>query len=291
MGTALFARAAEKRGRYLALVYFLSFAVLTVVVGVLAAHEAKLALHFLYAKQQPDSGTAGLIAEPATAAAVLLTTFVMALISKQPFLSFGLGGRHRLRNFAIGLAAGIGLIAALLLAMQALGGFSFGALAGTWPTLVKNGALYGLLFLAVAITEEFLFRGYGLVMLSRFASFWPAAILLALLFGAAHLGNGGEDAVGALAAGSYALGAALSFRWTGSLWYALGVHTGIGYAESFLFGVPNSGNLLSGRALLSSVHGPAWLTGGTVGPEGSLLVVGPLILIMFTAWLLRERQT
>jgi hypothetical protein len=36
--------------------------------------------------------------------------------------------------------------------------------------------------------------------------------------------------------------------------------------------------LAQGHLLNSSFHGPNWLTGGTVGPEGSYLVFGVLVI-------------
>jgi uncharacterized protein len=285
--TALFERSAERRDRHRALLYFVGFLVLGTVVVVLAISGTALAVHVIFPRGHPDSD---FVVEPASAAAVLLTTYIMARTTKQPFLSFGLGGSHRLRNFVIGLVAGIALLAFLLLLTLALDGLTLSAAFESGRALLKWGALYGILFLIVAINEEFIFRGFGLVMLSRAISFWPACIVLATLFGAAHLHNIGEDAAGAVSAGLYAVSAAMSFRWTGSLWYAVGVHTGIGYAESFIFGVPNSGSTLNERLLRPNFHGPAWLTGGNVGPEGSVLVVIPLVLIVVVAWMLRERN-
>jgi hypothetical protein len=37
--------------------------------------------------------------------------------------------------------------------------------------------------------------------------------------------------------------------------------------------------IATGRLFNSSSHGPNWLTGGTVGPEGSYLVFPVLVLI------------
>ncbi|HEY6291801.1 MAG TPA: hypothetical protein VI455_09615, partial [Terriglobia bacterium] len=71
-------------------------------------------------------------------------------------------------------------------------------------------------------------------------------------------------------------------RRTGSLWFAIGLHASWDYSESFLYSVPDSGAMIPGHLLNSSFHGPVWLTGGAVGPEGSALVfvvIGGLFLI------------
>ncbi|HXU21627.1 MAG TPA: CPBP family intramembrane glutamate endopeptidase, partial [Verrucomicrobiae bacterium] len=40
----------------------------------------------------------------------------------------------------------------------------------------------------------------------------------------------------------------------------------------------DSGVVLKGHLMNASFHGPAWLNGGTVGPEGSVLVAAVLAL-------------
>src|SRR5581483_4368238 len=77
-------------------------------------------------------------------------------------------------------------------------------------------------FVLVAITEELLTRGYPLFALSQGIGFWPAAILMALLLGAGHVGNTGEDYVGVSAAILIGVVLAYSLKWTGSLWWAMG---------------------------------------------------------------------
>jgi len=55
--------------------------------------------------------------------------------------------------------------------------------------------------------------------------------------------------------------------------------------------VPDSGIVMPGHLLASSFHGPAWLTGGTVGPEGSAFdfVVMAILFVVFDR--VYQRQT
>jgi hypothetical protein len=288
MESAVLVREAEPRRRWFALIQFLGFVALIALLAVLTGFGASTAVHFFYGKKL-DPAIAALVGTPILAIAALVATFVMARLTRQPFLRFGLGGRHGLRNLLLGIASGIALLAILLQAMQAMGGLSFGPVAEDGAALLRWGSIYGTLFVVVALSEELIFRGFALVSLSRAVSFWPAAVILSLLFGGLHLGNGGEDIAGALAAALFGLVMAITFKWTGSLWLAIGVHAGWDYAESFIFGVPDSGQTLAGRAMHPSFHGPLWLTGGSVGPEGSALVVFPLLTIVVIGWLLRER--
>ena len=119
--------------------------------------------------------------------------------------------------------------------------------------------------------EEFLFRGYTQFTLASGVGFWPAATMLSAAFGALHLGNGGEDKVGALSVFVIGMFFCLTLRRTGNLWFAVGLHAAFDWGETFLFSVPDSGIVAPGHLLNSSFHGPVWLTGGTVGPEGSVM--------------------
>ena len=100
--------------------------------------------------------------------------------------------------------------------------------------------------------------------------FWPAAILLSLLFGRVHLENPGEGWVGAAGVVMIGLVFAFALRRTGNLWLVVGWHATFDFGETFLYSVPNSGIVFQGHLSNASLHGAKWLTGGTVGPEGSV---------------------
>lgn len=157
----------------------------------------------------------------------------------------------------------IGLIAAF-------GGYSFGGLALHGKELFRWAMLWAVFFIFVGLFEEFLFRGYTQYTLADSIGFWPAAIVLSCLFGAVHLGNPGEGWVGAAGVVAIGLIFALTLRRTGNLWLAVGWHASFDFGETFLYSVPNSGLVLEGHLSNASLHGPNWLTGGTVGPEGSV---------------------
>jgi uncharacterized protein len=126
-------------------------------------------------------------------------------------------------------------------------------------------------FLCVGLFEEFLFRGYAQFTLATGIGFWLAATALSAAFGAIHIRNSGEDLIGALSVFMIGMFFCLTLRRTGNLWFAVGLHAAFDWGETFLFSVPNSGLVAPGHLLNSSVHGPVWLTGGTVGPEGSVM--------------------
>ena len=205
--------------------------------------------------------------------AVLLSAAVMARIEKRSFADYALPGQGAFGvPFWRGAAWGFLALSALLLVVGAAHGFSFGTLALGGGQLASYAVLWALTFLLVGFCEEFLFRGYALYTLSTGIGFWPAAVLLSAFFGAVHLTNAGETWIGGLSAALIGLFFCFTVRRTGSLWFAIGLHAAWDYSESFIYSVPDSGAMVPGHLLNSSFHGPRWLTGGTVGPEGSALV-------------------
>ncbi len=65
---------------------------------------------------------------------------------------------------------------------------------------------------------------------------------------------------------------AYSFRRTGALWFALGCHGAWDFAQTYVYGVPDSGMTAPGALSHLDLSGPAWLTGGVTGPEASWLI-------------------
>ncbi len=214
---------------------------------------------------------------------LVLAGAVMARIEGRSFADYALPLRGALgARFWFGILWGFAALSALLLAIWAGQGFSFGTVALGGTRLAGYAALWAIAFLLVGLFEEFLMRGYALYTLTTGMGFWPSAILLSVIFGAVHLRNPGESWAGGLAAALIGLFFCFAVRRTGDLWFAIGLHAMWDYSESFLYSVPDSGVVVVGHLLNSSFHGPAWLTGGSVGPEGSVLafvVIGIMFVV------------
>jgi membrane protease YdiL (CAAX protease family) len=57
---------------------------------------------------------------------------------------------------------------------------------------------------------------------------------------------------------------------TRSFWWSTGYHAGWNWASAPLFGAAGSGYLDQGHLLDFTPTGPTWITGDSVGPEGSV---------------------
>ena len=210
----------------------------------------------------------------------------MARIESRPFGAYGLPPQMAFgKLFWLGAVWGLVALTILMLVLRGVGVFYFGGLALHGVRVLKFAAFWGVFFLLVGLFEEFLMRGYSLFTLTQAFGFWPAATMLSILFGAIHLANQGEGWIGAAAAGVIGFFFCLTLRRTGNLWFAVGFHASWDWGETYLYSVPNSGIVATGHLLGSSFHGSPWLSGGSVGPEGSVFV----FVLIAGLWLVFDR--
>ena len=116
------------------------------------------------------------------------------------------------------------------------------------------------------------------VHVSSGIGYWPAALIVSGLFGLAHAFNPHETAVGAIGAGLFGVLFCLFLRRSGSLWIPVGFHAAWDWGQTF-YGVADSGIQPYHNVLSSAFYGPRWLTGGTVGPEASVMTPIALIVV------------
>jgi membrane protease YdiL (CAAX protease family) len=203
----------------------------------------------------------------------------MTFIEKRSFADYGMPLNQAFgKRFWQGVPVGFAMLSLLLAMIAALHGFSLDGVALGGASALKLGALYFVGFILVGIFEELSFRGYLQFTVGSGISFWPAAFILAILFGLIHGSNPGEAKLGMIMAGSFGFVAAFALWRTGNIWFPIGMHASWDWGETYFYGTADSGIPAQGHFLNSSFHGPDWLTGGTVGPEGSWLVFAVLII-------------
>jgi len=234
----------------------------------------------------------GIIGEVIGFAIAFGAAAMMARIERRSVWDYGLPWKEAFGGkFWLGFLFGLAEVSLLVGLIAAFGGYSFGNLALSGSAIVRWGAVHILLFVLVGFFEEFLFRGYTQFTLADGIGFWPAAILLSVLFGAGHLGNPGEGLIGAASVVLVGLFFCFTLKRTGSLWYAVGLHASFDWGESYLYSVPNSGTFLEGHLSNALLHGPRWLTGGSVGPEGSVFCFLTMALqFLVVAWLFPAKK-
>lgn len=120
-----------------------------------------------------------------------------------------------------------------------------------------------------ALAEEVLFHGVPLVLLASAFGRGSGVVAIAVLFALAHVTNPNATplALGNIALAGIFLG--LAFYAPGGIWTAFGAHLGWNSLLACL-DTPVSGVPFDIPRLEYSPGSPAWLTGGSFGPEGGL---------------------
>ena len=198
-------------------------------------------------------------------------------------------GSRTLRDYAVGFALGLLMAAGIVFTVRLLGGYR------TEITASFVGAdMVPILILLVAfgiqsLTEEFAFRGW---MLGRIAERFGATagvIGNSLLFTLMHVGAdtfGAGDVLSAMIffAGMmlFSVFASLLALRHRTVWAAAAWHTAWNWLFITGFGLPTTGIDLGLAPIIADyalVPGAAtWLTGGSEGPEGSVLM--PIVLAL-----------
>lgn len=127
--------------------------------------------------------------------------------------------------------------------------------------------------IGAGVSEEIVFRGVLFRIVEEGLGSWAALLVSALAFGAIHLGNPNATLWGGIAIAIEAgVLLATAYMATRSLWLCMGLHAAWNIMEGPVFGTPVSG-IASHGWLQSSLSGSDWISGGSFGPEASVVTV------------------
>ncbi|MBB5960658.1 hypothetical protein FHS29_007286 [Saccharothrix tamanrassetensis] len=182
-----------------------------------------------------------------------------------------------------GALLGSGLFVLLMLLIGMFGGWQDMSWGSIWGCLGTAG-----LTASVAVTEEVLFRAVLFRIMEERTGTAVALVVSSLIFGLTHSINGDATLWGVL---SIALTGGLlttaAYVATRSLWLSIGLHFAWNFTHAGIFGVALSGTTEAPHGLLqTTLSGPTALTGGTFGPEASLIAL--LVCVVPTVVLLRR---
>lgn len=211
-------------------------------------------------------------------------------LDRRSVRSLGMRLQRSVPGFLLGSLGGALAIGWLFGAMWLCGAVVFGgpspeAFESTPPEIARSLATYALLFAAVGLMEELSFRGYLLhnlaASLKLRGAIWAQAILFALIHLPNAIGKSNDPSIGlaawadaARAMPSLALiGAIFALMWakSGSLWPSIGFHFAWNFCLGCIFSLPVSG-LSTFKLFDFQAEGSPWLSGGTFGAEGSVLL-------------------
>lgn len=202
-----------------------------------------------------------------------------ALVEGRPV--YEMDKRKLVKQTLYGLLLGFGFISIIMLIMWISGGYrivGFNTVVVIIPVLIMS--------IQAGIMEEILTRGILFRIMEEGIGTWLAVLVSALIFGFMHIWNQNATVFSSV---SIALTAgvilAMLYVITRQLWVPIGLHIGWNFTLGGIFGAPVSGGDASGW-LKAEFPGPDWLTGGSFGPEASIITV--MVFIIFGAFLIRK---
>ena len=218
------------------------------------------------------------------AARVLWPSLLAAVVMAMAYRFYARRIEHRPGNeFALapapvelgaGVVAGAALAAAVFATLAALQVFE---LQGRYPLSAAATDVLAEMVL-VAFFEEILVRGIVLAALAPRLGGLGAVLASSLLFGLAHLPNGGATVLSTLnvCLAGVLFGAALLA--TGRLWLPIGLHLAWNFTASYVFSATVSGHPGQAGLFHGQLRGADWMTGAAFGVEGSMVTSVALVI-------------
>jgi membrane protease YdiL (CAAX protease family) len=192
---------------------------------------------------------------------------VLVFESRQPG---ELSLRPGVRWAGLGLVLGFGLFVAVYAVLSVAG-------VAAWAGFQGFSGVPPMLLMAVmsGIGEELAIRGVLFRVVEDSVGTTAALVVSAVIFGLLHAVNPGATVLSTVAIVLEAgVMLAAAYAWSRNLWLPIGLHFAWNFTEGGVFGAAVSGGAGKGVfAVALSPHASALVTGGTFGPEASLVAV------------------
>lgn len=216
----------------------------------------------------------------------LLLTALFALYERRRVTDYGLPLRQAFRaRFWEGIAIGIASAGIVAIGMIATGAMRVDGLALSGSHVAIAALAWLGCNIVIGFGEELWYRGYILQTLWKALGFWPAAIVLALIFTSDHyFFKRGENLYDVVTLFSLGLMMCYSVLRTGSLWFAIGFHIAFDFMQLFVIGTRNGSLVPADHLLNASFPGPDVLTGGPLGTEASVLMYPVIAALWLYVW-------
>ena len=221
---------------------------------------------------------------------VLFVTWVIVrFVNQKPLAAIGLWFHPRaVRELGMGFLIGFLMMSGIFIVLLALGYARVGWLDRSFGEIFFTVVYAVAFFSLAAASEEVLFRGYVFQTLSQGITVLPSILIMSAIFGVGHMNNPNANALSTANVVLAGIWLSFAYQKTRSLWLPFGLHMAWNFTQTTVYGFPTSGITFSEHRLWNAtVAGPEWITGGSFGPEGSVLAT--LALILGTWYILKSR--
>ena len=134
----------------------------------------------------------------------------------------------------------------------------------------------------VGFWEELVFRGYVLQNMVEGMGMKPAIVISCVLYGLVHSANPSATLLSSAIIVLFGYLRIYGYLSTGQLWLSIGMHTGWNFFQATVFGFAASGHAEAETLLTHDSVAADWLSGGSFGPEASVLII-PVVLVTLLA--------
>lgn len=198
--------------------------------------------------------------------------------------SLGWKTRNALGLCLTGCLWGIGVMGLAFLGIWLAGGIAVEFV--SWDQSLASLAGWIVLWAMVAISEEFVFRGYYHGLLKHHFGLVPATLLGSLLFAGVHLSNNAilDSPIPLLSLFFAGILFAVAREVSNNLWLPIGIHFTWNLFQGNVFGFAVSGSVIESSWIKLELMGSRIISGGMFGAEGSVVTIVVTVALTVVIW-------
>ncbi len=224
-----------------------------------------------------------------TAGLILATLFFARKLERRSYASLGIFKKDAVWEYLLGIIIGIAMFTAVYGIMVISGNAEFLGLNSGFS--IKFILAFFFAYLIQGMSEELLIRGYYFVGCVNQSGVFVSILFSSIAFSILHIGNNGFSIVGFLNIFLFGIFAALLFLRRGNIWCVAAMHSIWNFVQGQFFGFNVSGNASDVSIFKTQItEGGHLLSGGSFGPEGSLIVTAILVVCILIVLPLKNKK-
>ena len=210
---------------------------------------------------------------------------------KRSLKTIGLSSKNALKKYLLGFLTGVMMIFSVVGLMAIFGYLNFNSISLSvgYDTL-GIVLLYLIAYIIQGANEEIISRGWQFQVIGVRSKPWIGAIISSISFALLHGFNAGVSIISIMNLLLFSFLLILFVLRDNSIWAACGWHTSWNWTMGNILGLNVSGSKEFGSLLNLTTKGPDFLSGGTFGPEGSIITTIVFIIGIILFFVLRGRK-
>ena len=213
------------------------------------------------------------------------------LFEKRSLKTIGLSGKNALKKYLLGFITGVMMILSVVGLMAIFGCLNFNNISvsvgfDTFGIVL----LYLIAYIIQGANEEIISRGWQFQVIGARYKPWIGAIISSISFALLHSFNEGVGIISIINLLLFAFLLILFVLRDNSIWVACGWHTSWNWTMGNILGLNVSGSKEFSSLLNFSTKGPDFISGGTFGPEGSIITTIVFMIGIILFFVLRGKK-